>query len=199
MKSFSFLIFCISFALLFNNCKKDNNENDSNTPEMLGAVGNTWNVKVNGTFDLFTKIIEIENNVITLEVTYAKIHVKTLKFGMLGNEIVDYVYSKGNTSEAFTMVRFDAKVGDMQSTTINGVSDHREVMEKATYHVPALNKDLEMIGVYEWIPYEIPSTYFGFTVREIYWYWHPDYGLVCVEFYTEQGDYVKVDFIVIDV
>jgi hypothetical protein len=125
--------------------------------------------------------------------------VKTLKFGLIGNEVVDYFYSQGNTSKPFTMVKFDAEVGDSYSTTINGITHQREVIEKATYNVPALNKDLEMIGVYEMVPYEIPSTFFGFTVRDIYWYWHPDYGLVCVEFYTDQGDFVKVVFVDIEV
>ncbi len=62
-----------------------------------------------------------------------------------------------------------------------------------------MNKDLETIGVYEWIPYAIPSEYFGYTIREIIWYWHPEYGLVCVDFWTDEGDYVKVVFIDVDV
>jgi hypothetical protein len=199
MKSICFLVCCFSLIFFFTDCKKDDNENNSGSPGMLGEVGNTWNVKVNGTHDLSTQIIAKEGHVVTLEVSYAKMTVKTLKFGLIGNEVVDYVYSQGNTSKPFTMVKFDAEVGDSYSTTINGITHQREVIEKATYNVPALNKDLEMIGVYEMVPYEIPSTFFGFTVRDIYWYWHPDYGLVCVEFYTDQGDFVKVVFVDIEV
>ena len=123
---------------------------------------------------------------------------KTLKFGMTGNEVVDYVYSQGDAAKPFTMVKFDAEVGDMYFTEINGVYHHREVIEKKTYNIPALNKDLETIGVYEWIPYAIPSEYFGFTIREIIWYWHPDYGLVCVDVYTEEGEYLNIEFVSID-
>lgn len=199
MKNTSLFTCLFLLAVFFSYCNKDKNDNNTGAPGILGDVGNTWNVKVNGTYDLSTEIIAKEGNVVTLQVSYAKVTSKPLKFGLLENEIVDYVYSRGNTSEPFTMIKFDAEVGDMYSATINGISHHREVTEKNTYHVPALNKDLEMIGVYEWIPNEIPSDYFGYTIREIIWYWHPQYGLVCVDFWTDAGEYIKVVFIDIDV
>lgn len=195
MKTTRLLAIFLILVIFFSCSDKDDNNGTSGT---LGEVGNTWNAKVAGMYNISTEIIEKDGDVYTLEVTYAKLASKILKFGFSGNEVVDYVYSQGDVSKPFTMVKFDAEVGDMYYTEINGIYHHREVMEKKTYNIPALDKDLETIGVYEWIPYEIPSQYFGYTVREIIWYWHQDYGLVCVDFYTEEGDFIEVEFVQID-
>lgn len=199
MKTLTVSLSLLLLTIIFSNCNKKDDDNNNGSPGMLGEVGNSWNVKVNGTHDLFTEIIAKEGNTVTLEVSYAKLTSKTLKFGLSDGEVVDYVYSKGNTSEPFTMVKFDALVGDTYSATINGIAHHREVVEKNTYTIPSLSKELETIGVYEEIPDEIPSDYFGYTIKEIIWYWHPDYGLVCVDIYTEEGEYIKVVFVDIDV
>ena len=55
-------------TIFFSNCNKDKNENNSGAPGLLGEVGNTWNVKVNGTYDLSTEIIAKEGNIVTLQV-----------------------------------------------------------------------------------------------------------------------------------
>lgn len=178
--------------------KNDENQSDNNYSGKLGEVGNSWDVKVEGSHNISTEIIAKEGDIYTLEVTYAKLITKTLKFGMSGNQVVDYVYSKGDDTKPFTMIKFDAKVGDMYDAEINGIHHHREVSEKQSYYIPALEKEIETIGVYEWIPYEIPSEYFGYTIREIIWYWHPDYGLVCVDVYTEEGYFMNIEFISID-
>lgn len=193
------LMVVLLLALLFScSDKNDENPSDNSTSGKLGEVGNSWDVEVEGSHNISTEIIAKEGDIYTLEVTYAKLISKTLKFGMLGNEVVDYVYSQGDVQKPFTMVKFDATVGDMYHTEINGVYHHREVSEIKSYYIPALDKELETIGVYEWIPYEIPSDYFGYTIREIIWYWHPDYGLVCVDVYTDEGYYMNIEFISID-
>jgi len=192
------LIIYLLLPVLFFGCKKDDTSNNNLTSGKLGEVGNTWNVKIADIYNLSTNIIAKKGDVYTLQVSWGKINVTELKFGYTGHEVMDYVYSDGNESQPFTMVKFDAKVGDIYSFNNSGVHHQREVLEKKTYHIPALNKDLETIGVYEWIPVETPSEYFGLTIREIMWYWHPDYGLVCVEFYTDKGDYYEVVFVQID-
>lgn len=178
--------------------KNEDNPNGNNTSGKLGDIGNSWDVKVEDSHNISTEIIAKEGGIYTLEVTYAKFLTKTLKFGMEGNEIVDFVYGQGDDTKPFTMVKFDANVGDMYDAEIDGIHHHREVWEKQSYYIPALDKEIETIGVYEWIPYEIPSDYFGYTIREIIWYWHPDYGLVCVDVYTEEGQYLNIEFISID-
>ncbi|MEZ5195545.1 MAG: hypothetical protein R2764_03875 [Bacteroidales bacterium] len=200
MKDKRFLFVLLSLIVIFNRSKKSDEETNNDNPATvnLGEVGNRWKVKIDNSFDLNAEIISKEGDVRTIEVSYAKLVTKAVKFGFAGNEVVDYAYSKGDLSKPFTMVKFDAKVGDIYSTEINGIYHSREVIEKNTYHIPALNKDLETIGVYEWIPEEIPSTFFGFTIREIIWYWHPTYGLVCVDVYTEEGDYIEVVFVNIE-
>jgi len=190
-----FLILAVVFSC---SDKNDDDDNDNITSCKLGEVGNSWDVKVDGSHNISTEIIAKDGDIYTLEVTYAKLITKTLKFGMTGNEVVDYVYSQGDAQKPFTMVKFDAEVGDMYDTEINGVYHHREVWEKETYYIPVLDKEIETIGVYEWIPYDIPSEFFGYTIREIIWYWHPDYGLVCVDVWTEEGQYISVDFVQID-
>ena len=199
MKKKNIIITILTLTVLTGCSDKNEDEvnNRSGSPK-LGEVGNSWVLKIDNTYDLNAEIIAKEGNVRTVEVSYAKLVVKTVKFGFTGNEVVDYAYSKGDLSRPFTMVKFDAKVGDIYSTEIDGIYHSREVIEKTTYHIPALNKDLETIGVYEWIPEEIPSQFFGITIRSITWYWHPSYGLVCVDVYTDQGEYIKIVFVQID-
>lgn len=196
--TFKLMVFLILVVAFSCSNKTEDNNIDNNSTGKLGDIGNSWNVKIDGSHNLSTEIIAKEADIYTLEVTYAKLITKTLNFGMNGNEVVDYVYSQGDLQKPFTMVRFDAEVGEMYDAEINGVYHHREVSEIKSYYIPALDKELETIAVYEWIPNEIPSTYFGFTIREIIWYWHPDYGLVCVDVYTDDGQYLNIEFISIE-
>jgi hypothetical protein len=199
MKQRNLTYYILALVFLFSCSDKDEADPINNTSNgELGRVGNTWNVKVAGDYDLSTKIIEKEGDVYTLEVTYAKFLSKNLKFGMNGNTIVDYVYGNGDLSKPFTMVKFDADIGDEYTANIDGKYHYRQVVEIETYHVPCLGKDLEMIGVYEEIPEGIPNSYFGLKISSIVWYWHPEFGLVCVEFYTDEGDFYTVEFVQID-
>jgi len=170
--------------LLLIGCGNDKDDNDDNNPAFgtLGEVGNAWDVKVDNQYDLSVEIIEKEGEVFTMEVSYAKFINKELKFGYNGNEIVDYIYSQDDISKPFTMIKFDSEVGETYTASIGGIFHHRQVVEIETYHVDCLDKDLEMIGVYEEIPEGIPNNYFGLEIESIVWYWHEVYGLVCVEF-----------------
>lgn len=197
MKKLNFVNLILILILVLSCSKKDDTTDTTEPSGTLGQVGNAWQVQVEGN-NLSAEIIEKEGDIYTVQVSYAKMAVKTVKFGFANNEVVDYAYSNGDLSKPFPMVKFDANVGEMWGTTINGIYHHREVSEKETYHIPALNKDIETIGVYEWIPEEIPSSFFGMTIREIIWYWHPTYGLVCVDVYTDQGDHINVEFLQID-
>jgi|GEM_PF-884543 len=197
MKTIILLIFTLLLSAA-TGCKKKSDDR-SNPSVNLGAVGNSWTVKVQGTTDISAELTASEGSMRTVQVSWAKVFSKTVKFGLTTNEVIDYVYSDGDVEQPFTMVKFDAKVGDIYSTTIDGIIHTREVIEKKTYNIPALGKDLETIGVNEIIPVEIPSTFFGYTIRQIIWYWNPVYGLVCVDVYTDQGEYFTVDFITINV
>ncbi|MEZ5082893.1 MAG: hypothetical protein R2750_05530 [Bacteroidales bacterium] len=199
MKKLIFLSFMLLLSVVIG-CKDENDDPNANNTQtgMLGEVGNSWQVTIDNTYDLSAELIAKEGDVRTVEVSYGKLVSKQFKFGFSNNEVVDYGYSQGDLAQPFTMVKFDAKVGDIYTAEIDGVYHYREVTEITTYNIPALNKDIQTIGVYEEIPYETPSTYFGFTIRTIIWYWHPTYGLVCVDVWTDQGDYLEIVFVQID-
>lgn len=200
MKRFCFLVPLMLALIFVYSCKKNSDDSSNNPPVqgVLGDVGNSWKIQVNGANDVSAEIVSKENNIRTVEVTYAKLVTKTVKFGFNGNEVVDYAYSQGDTTKPFTMVKFDANIGDSYSAEINGNYHYRQVIEKQTYFIDALNKEVETIGVYETIPEGIPSTFFGLTIRTIIWYWHPVYGLVCADVYLDDGSYIEVNFITID-
>lgn len=199
MRQRNLILYLVVSTFLFSCNNKDEDGPTNNSSGKLGQVGNSWDVKVAGENDLSTKITEKDGDVYTLEVTYAKFISKSLKFGLTENEVVDYVYSNGDLTKPFTMVNFNAKVGDSYSAEIDGKFHYRLVVEIETYNVPCLGKDLEMIGVYEEVPPGIPNVYFGLTITSIVWYWHPDYGLVCVDFFTAEGDHYEVEFVQIDI
>jgi hypothetical protein len=191
--------FAILFLMIACSDNKDD-ENSNNNPDagILGDVGNSWDVKIDNQYDLSVEIIKKEGEVFTMQVSYAKFINKELKFGYNGNEIVDYVYSQGDISKPFTMVKFDAEVGETYTASIGGNFHHRQVVEIETYPVDCLDKNLKMIGVYEEVPEGIPNNYFGLEIDSIVWYWHEVYGLVCVEFYTTDGNFYEVEFVKID-
>jgi len=195
MKKFNLFIGLCLLLFLCSECKKEEENKDTETPKTFASIGNSWDVNINGINSLSAEVVSVEESVYTLNISFGKLSSQELKFGYNGKEVVDYVYGRGDNSKSFIMVKFDAELGDKYAATINGIYHEREVVELQKYHIPALGKDLHTIGVYEWIPYEIPSQYFGYTVREIMWYWHESYGLVCVDFWTEEGEFIEVHFV----
>jgi hypothetical protein len=197
MKLYKLVALCIIPLILAGCSKKDNDNTNGNASAVLGEVGNKWSAKINN-HNISARIISNNNGMIELEVDMEG-EKDTILVEYNGNRVREFVHSGGDITKPFTMVEFDAEVGEMYSLSIEGgLYFQRDIIEKETYYIDALGKELLTIGVYEEIPYWLDLQIFGISIESIIWYWHPDYGLVCVDIYTTDGQFIEVVFVTIE-
>ncbi|MCD4696904.1 MAG: hypothetical protein K8S16_11770, partial [Bacteroidales bacterium] len=122
MKTLKFINLLLILSMIFScskNNEEDTNNNNNNSTGVLGEVGNVWKAKVDGTHDISAEVISKEDDIYTLEINFSK-ETQTVKFKFSNNEVIDYIYGEGDLTQPFTMVKFDANVGDIYSAEING-------------------------------------------------------------------------------
>lgn len=193
MKTKTFFSFLFLIAVIFS-CSKDKDDNSENeSPRKLGQVGNEWKAELPGGGQLSSKVIANNNGIIDLQVYYNNIY-DTLKVKLSDNSISDFVYSDGDESKPFTLVKFDAQVGDIHTFTSGKFQVEREVFERETYEIPALAKEVETIGVAENFPPDFETVLYGYTIIAVYWYISPVYGLVCIELLTSDYEWLIFEF-----
>lgn len=125
------LLTLFSLAILFS-CEKDPGmENVSDPDKTLGKVGNYWNLKSTGYPNSKITIESNSNGVVIGSYTFnGKTY--TLEGKITEDVIYDYVYSNGDKNKPFTMVRFDAKVGDKWEFKVGNQTVVRKVVHKST-------------------------------------------------------------------
>ncbi len=198
MKRTKLFILLMLPLLFIAGCKKDKDDDNGSGSAVLGDVGNTWTATINGN-EISARILSNENGLIRLVVDMQG-EKDTILIEFKNNRISEYVHSNGDLSKPFTMVEFDANVGDKYTLTLDeGIFFQRDVIEKENYYIEALGKELPTIGVYEEIPWGLNLQLFGLYIEAIIWYWHPDYGLVCVDIYTSDGQFIEVVFVTIEI
>lgn len=185
-------------AILCSCAKKDDNNSNSGDPQaILGDVGNEWTAKFNNEQTMSGKILANEDGYLTIEINLDD-QIDTIYLHYDGNKVSEFIHSDGDLTKPFTMVEFDCKIGDSYSFQMGELNFYREVTEMESYYNEALGKEIPTIGVYEEIPYGINFQLFGYYIQSIIWYWHPTYGLVCVDVYTSDGQFIEIIFFQID-
>jgi len=110
----------------------DDNKVTGNTDpsETLGAVGNWWKASATGYPAATLLITDNVDGVVTASLSY---NGKTFQYqaSVTSDGIFDYVYSNGDTRKPFTLVRFDAKVGDKWEYKTGSKKVVREVVRKS--------------------------------------------------------------------
>lgn len=196
MKKALSIVLILALAVIFSCSKKDQETTtDDTTQKELGDVGNKWEANFN---EEATKIIEAEivkndNGMVDVIFKHEDKNY-TLKLQVTENAIIEYVYGDGDLSQPFTMVEFDAKLGDKYIFETKKMVIEREIIDLGSYPIFCLGLTLPLIGVYEFMPLSIGYQLFGYTIAGIWWYWHPVWGLVCVEVTTTNGDFFEIVF-----
>jgi hypothetical protein len=191
-------------AIIMGSCnKKENNDTtDPNLPthQKLGKVGNNLTASFPLGQQLSISITNNDNGLVTLNVTVDRSSFE-VKGKITENSISDFVYSKGDLSKPFTLVEFDAKVGDRYTFQLDEYNEvEREVVEvDQSYYIDCLGRNVPTIGIAEYVPPGFFPEVFGYTIEVVWWYFSPDYGIVCVGFTTSEGDYFEVEFNSIEV
>jgi hypothetical protein len=192
------LIFLALFFAFFLGCKDDDEDTPDDQTGTFGDVGDTWTAKFDDTHDIRGEIIANDNGLITIEVNLGG-DIYTIKARLSSDKVEDFIHSNNDLTKPMTMVEWDCQVGDVYTFNIGDLYFARHIIEIEEYHVPALGKSLEMIGVYEYIPDALNFNLFGWTVREISWYWHQTYGLVCIDIWMSDGTMFTIHFLTIEV
>ena len=136
------------------------------------------------------EVLSFANNVATLQANIFREEFE-VKLLITESSISDFAYSLGDESNPFTLVEFEGKVGDTYRFFFGNFEVVRQIVETGnSYHVPCLNKKVEVIGVAEYIPYGLYPTINGYVARIIYWWISPEYGLTCVEIDTDEGEFL---------
>jgi hypothetical protein len=191
-------IFLALFLAFFLGCKDDDEDTPDEPTGKLGDVGNTWTAKFDNTHDIRGEIIANDNGLITVEVNLGG-DIYTVKGRLSSDKVEDFIHSNNDLTKPMTMVEWDAQVNDVYTFNMGDLNFARHIIEIEEYYVPALEKSLEMIGVYEYIPDALNFNMFGYTVREISWYWHQTYGLVCIDIWMDNGDFFTIHFLTIEI
>jgi len=179
-----FLFTLLITGILFSACSEK--EENTNTDTNLAKVGNNWEGTIGG--EPMEVIITSNNNGIASANVEIFATIYTIKGKVTENEIADFVYSEGNEESPYTLVRFDANVGDEYVYTKGVWVITRTVLEKnVEIYVEALDKNVSCFVVEEIVP-EGLQLLGESVVGSVIKYWiSPIYGIVYGELTTTWG------------
>ncbi len=130
MKKFAFIsaIILSCFVLSCNLLDKEVTDPD----KTMGKPGNYWKAGANGSSASATITIDknSKGNVVATLTYQGKSH--EIEGKVTSDGIYDYVYSNGDKNKPFTLVKFDAKVGDKWEFNVGSKKVVREVIKKST-------------------------------------------------------------------
>jgi len=126
---FAGALLCVAF---FNSCDKQDFDKEVTDPEKtMGKVGNYWDLSSTGYPDAKITInSNNDGNVVGSYVYNGKTYQLEGKITEKG--IYDYVYSNGDKNKPFTLVKFDAVVGDQWEFKVGNQTVVRKVVHKST-------------------------------------------------------------------
>ncbi|WP_299526207.1 hypothetical protein [uncultured Lutibacter sp.] len=152
----------------------------------IGKVGNYWGMYVdNNDAGDVTITQNIDGNIIASFSYDGSTH--NVEGKITSNGIYDYVYSNGDRSKPFTLVKFDAKVGDKWEYNVGDKKVVRKVVKKSTtddveygfYYV-------KTIDVEETIPTGTMVNGSSSEIKKILWKFNHKFGFI-------EADVTKTD------
>jgi hypothetical protein len=182
MKRFKLLALFTVFALTaFYSCDLIEdliNDEETDPSKTMGKVGNYWDASAQGysASSLTIKSNDDGNVVATLNFNGVN---HTVEGKITDKGIYDYVYSNGDTKKPFTLVKFDAEVGDKWTFKVGNQTVTREVVRKSTtddtYYGFYLVKTID---VEETIPTGTVVNGSTVQVKKILWKFNHKFGFV---------------------
>src|SRR6056297_942203 len=131
-KTIGFLTAIIIVAFFFHSCDLLNFNNEETDPEKtMGKPGNYWTAGAPGYGDAELTINENNDGDVVGSLIFDGTSY-TVEGKITDKGIYDYVYSNGDKNKPFTLVKFDAKVGDKWEFNVGNKKVVREVVRKST-------------------------------------------------------------------
>jgi hypothetical protein len=126
----SFLLLMIMLGL--SSCDWLNPNKEITDPsKTMGKVGNYWTATVPDAPDAKITINSNSNGNVIATIPYNGVNYE-VEGKITDNGFSDYVYSNGDKSKPYTLVKFDANVGDKWEYKIGNQTVTREVVKKST-------------------------------------------------------------------
>ena len=192
MRTTPFLTSSFILILFFSSCSLFEKDEVTNPDETLGKPGYVWYASADGYPEATLDIKENIDGVVTATLNYDDKNY-TLKARITDNSIEDYVYSNGDISKPFTLVKFNASVGDKWEYNIGNQKVVREVVRKST------DDDVEYgfwyvktVDVEETVPAGIQVMGYPAGVKKILWRFNHRFGLISADVTTNDNTVVNV-------
>ena len=132
MKKWILSIFAFVCFGLFSACDLLNFNDEKTDPEQtMGKVGNYWTLTSTGYPASQITINSNNDGNVTASYVYNG-RTYQLEGKVTDKGIYDYVYSNGDKNKPFTLVKFDAKVGDQWEFKVGNQTVVRKVVHKST-------------------------------------------------------------------
>jgi hypothetical protein len=184
MKKLYLLMMMLGAAVLMvSSCDMINDltEQDINPDETVAKEGNTWSGTASGYPETAITVSQNTKGIATFTLNYNG-QDYTVAGKISKTKIEDFVYSGGDEAKSFTLVDFDAKVGDKWEYNIGTQKVVRQVTYKSTtddYY--ALGLMIKVIQVEETIPEGITVMGYPAQVKKIIWTFNHKFGWIGAE------------------
>ena len=186
-----FFAFCIATVLTFSTCDLLNNE-VTDPEKTMGKVGNYWSGGANGYGDGRITISENNDGNVVATLSFEGSNYE-IEGKITDNAIYDYVYSNGDTKKPFTLIKFDAKVGDKWEYKVGSNKVVREVVRKSTDDDTEYGFWLvKTIDVEETIPTGTMIKGEESDVKKILWKFNHKFGFIAASVTKIDGTIVNV-------
>lgn len=194
MKSLIKFVFFVAITqLVFASCNWIKQLGEETDPEKtLGKVGDQWIGSATGYSNSTLKILENNDGNVVCSFTFQG-KTKNVEGRITDKALYDYVYSNGDTKKPFTLVRFDARVGDKWEYKVGTQKVVREVVhvsEKEDYSYGFLS--IKTIDVQETIPTGTIISGSESQIKSILWHFNHKFGFVGATVIKKDGTSVKV-------
>lgn len=160
----------------------DSNKEETDPDKTMGKVGNYWEASVPGLGSATVTIDGNEDGDVIASFPYQG---KTYQIEgkITDNGFYDYVYSNGDKDKPFTLVKFDANVGDKWEYKIGNQTVTREVVKKSTtddtsYHGFWMIKTIDVL---ETVPAGVQVRGGVSQVKTILWKFNHKFGFIAAE------------------
>jgi hypothetical protein len=158
----------------------------------LGKVGSEWKGSAPGYTSSTLRILENNDGDVVCSFTYQGV-TRNIQGRITDKAIYDYVYSNGDTKKPFTLVRFDANVGDKWEYNVGNQKVVREVKKKSIDDDYSYGFMLiKTIDVEETIPSGTLVAGKESQISKILWNFNHKFGFVGATITKKDGTTVKV-------
>ncbi len=165
----------------------DFNKEETDPEKTMGKVDNYWKASAPGYPDAKVTITENSKGNVVATVNYNGKDYEVE--GKITDEgIYDYVYSNGDKSKPFTLVKFDAQVGDKWEYKIGNQTITREVVKRSTTDdTPYGFMYIKTIDVVETIPAGVQVRGAESPASSILWKFNHKFGFISATITPKSG------------